>query len=489
MPISFNNIPSTVRVPFVTAEFDNSLANKGPAQLPYRGLIIGQKTSAGTAAANTVVKVTNENQAITAGGRGSMLHRMARAWFAKNKSTEVYLGVLADNGAGVAATKTITFTGPATATGTLNLYVGGDLVQVAVVSGDTATQVATKTAAAITAALDLSVTATSALGVVTTTARNPGAVGQDTDLRANYQLGESTPAGLTVAFANVVSGATNPLLTTLIANLGDTWYQVIANPYTDATSLTALEAELVSRFGPMRMIDGLAIASAVGSQSTLGSLGAGRNCPHSCIVGSAGRNPVTPPVEIAAEAAAAVAFYGAIDPARPFQTIGLVNAKAPAEADLFTFVERDLLLHSAIATTKVQSGQVQLERMITTYQTNAAGAADPSYLDANTMLTLLYLRFSFRNRMLQRYPRSKLADDGVRIAPGQAVITPKLGKAEAVAWFLEMEEAGYVEGVDQFKRDLVVERNASDRNRLDFLLPPNLINQLMVTAAQIQFVL
>jgi phage tail sheath gpL-like len=66
-------------------------------------------------------------------------------------------------------------------------------------------------------------------------------------------------------------------------------------------------------------------------------------------------------------------------------------------------------------------------------------------------------------------------------------MTPKLGKAEAIAWFVEMEQLGLVEGLDQFKRDLVVERNASNPNRLDFLLPPDLINQLLQTAAQIQF--
>ena len=35
--------------------------------------------------------------------------------------------------------------------------------------------------------------------------------------------------------------------------------------------------------------------------------------------------------------------------------------------------------------------------------------------------------------------------------------------------------------------DLVVERDQSDPNRLNFLLPPDLINQLMVTAASLQF--
>lgn len=488
MAISFNDVPTNLRIPFVAAEIDNSLAASGPAELAYRGLIIGQKTAAGTATANTIVRVTNVNQALTYGGRGSMLHRMAIGWFAANKSTDVYLGVLADNGAGVLATKTVTFTGPATAAGTVNLYVGGVLTQTAVASGDTATTVAAAVAATITANLDLPVTAAPVAGVVTTTARNKGTVGQDLDLRVNYVDGEATPAGLTVVIANGVSGITNPSLTSLIAAMGDIWYNIIAHPYTDATSLTAIETELHSRFGPMRMIDGLAITSAPGTISTLGTLGLTRNSQHSCIVSQPGENPVTPPSEFAAEVAATLAYYGAIDPARPFQTLQLTNAKLPAEADLFTDAERNLLLYDGIGTTKFSAGGiVRIERVVTTYQTNSAGAPDTSFLDSNTMLNLMYLRYSFRVRIPSRYPRHKLADDGTRIASGQAIITPKLMKAECVAWFHEMEELGLVEGFEQFKRDLVVERNLTNRNRIDIVLPPDLINQLMTTAVKIQF--
>jgi phage tail sheath gpL-like len=70
-------------------------------------------------------------------------------------------------------------------------------------------------------------------------------------------------------------------------------------------------------------------------------------------------------------------------------------------------------------------------------------------------------------------------------------MTPALGRAEAVAWFLDMATVSPVvfdpSTLAQFKEDLVVEINGSDPNRLDFLLPPDLINELVVTAAKIQF--
>ena len=72
---------------------------------------------------------------------------------------------------------------------------------------------------------------------------------------------------------------------------------------------------------------------------------------------------------------------------------------------------------------------------------------------------------------------------------GQKVITPAVGRTEAVAWFREQEAAGLVEGFDAFRDGLVVERNASDRQRLDFLLPTDTVNQLRVIGAQLSFLL
>jgi len=488
MSISFQSVPTNIRIPFVAVEFNSTKAQQGPALLPYRVLIIGQRRSTGTAVANTLAKVSSVDQVATLAGRGSMLHRQALAYFANNAFTETWIGVLDDQAAGVAATGTFTITGTATAAGTLSLYVGGVYVPVGVASGDAQNAIATNIAAAINALADLPVTASAATNVVTITHRHKGAVGNEVDLRVNYQDGQALPAGVTVAVVAMASGATNPVLTTLIAALGDTWFHIWAHPYTDATSLTAIETELNSRFGPMRQIDGVAITSAAGTQATLGTLGLGRNNSHSCIVAQPGKNPITPPSEFAAAVAGVVAYYSNIDPARPLQTLPVSWALPPAQLDHFTKTERNLNLYDGIGTTRVDSGgNVQLERVVTTYQTNAAGGADTAYLDLTTMLTLLYLRYAFRNQILTRYPRHKLADDGTRFGPGQAVITPKVGKAEAIAWFSQMEELGLVENLDQFKTDLVVSRNASDPNRLDFLLPPNLINQLVVGAASIMF--
>ena len=59
-------------------------------------------------------------------------------------------------------------------------------------------------------------------------------------------------------------------------------------------------------------------------------------------------------------------------------------------------------------------------------------------------------------------------------------MTPKVAKGECAGIFRNWETNGLVEGFTQFMDELIVERNAEDANRLDFMLPTDLVNQLRV---------
>ena len=109
--------------------------------------------------------------------------------------------------------------------------------------------------------------------------------------------------------------------------------------------------------------------------------------------------------------------------------------------------------------------------------------------DVTTMRTLSYLRYAVRTRIALRYPRHKLASDGTLFDPGQAVVTPSSIKAELISLFRQWESAGLVEGFDQFKDDLIVERSTTDANRVDMRMSPDLMNQFRVFAGQVQFLL
>lgn len=489
MSISFNGIPGNLRVPFVYVEFDASRAQQGPSTMPYRCLIVGQRLATGTVAELVPTRVTSAAQARTYFGRGSMLARMCELQLANNGVTECWAVALTDNAAGVQAAGSIAFGGPASAAGTIYAYVAGQRLTIGVTAGMTAAAMASALVAAVTAAPDLPVTAV-VDGVntakVNLTARHKGAAGNDIDLRVNYYDAEVLPGSVTASIIGMSGGATNPTVDPIWAALGDEQYHVITWPYTDAASLVSLEGELSSRFGPLRQIDGVAISSATGSHSGLATLGSGRNSPHVSIMHAHG--VPNPTWEVASAVAGVVSYYGNIDPARPFQTLGLTGILPPRKIDRFTLAENNLLLFDGISTFSVDAGGVvRLQRVITTYQVTANGADDISYLDLNTPLTLSYLRYDWRNLVLRRYPRHKLANDGTAYGAGQAIVTPKVMKAEAVAWFRMMEERGLVENIDQFKADLIIERNASDPNRLDMYMPPDLVNQLRVVAVQLGF--
>jgi phage tail sheath gpL-like len=284
MSIGFSQIPSNIRVPFLYAEFDSSKAQQGAAVKAYKALMFGQKTSGGSAAADVPVLVTSEAQAITLFGRGSMLHLMVRRFLKANKFTGLTVLPQADNGAGVAAQKTITVTGPATAAGTISLLIGGQKIEVAVSNGDAQNAIAAAIQAKLAASLDLPFTAAVSTNVVTLTAKNKGTLASGIDLRDSYYTGEALPAGVALAYASSVAGSGDPVLATSIANMTETQFDVIAMPYNDATSLAAIEAELLDRWGPVRQNDGLAFTCKDASHSSLITFGNGRNSKHvSCL--------------------------------------------------------------------------------------------------------------------------------------------------------------------------------------------------------------
>ena len=118
--------------------------------LPFRSILIGQKLAAGTEASEQLFQIFSKEDAEQKAGIGSMLAEMADYWFRNNNQTPIYCIALDDAGAATAATQTVTFTGPSTAGGSVNLYINNELYQVGVTSGDSASDVA----AAVDAFLD-----------------------------------------------------------------------------------------------------------------------------------------------------------------------------------------------------------------------------------------------------------------------------------------------------------------------------------------------
>lgn len=487
MAITFDRIPANLRVPGVYTEINNQAATNGAQMLEYRRLLIGTMLPAGEAVANVPVQCLSVAQAETLAGRGSVLAGMVAAAISSDQFTDLWLLPLADPSAGAAATATVTITGPATSSGTLNFYIAGRKVQVPVANAAAATAIATNLAAAINADGSLPVTAAAASEVVTLTARNKGETGNSLDARVNYYQ-EQNPPGTGYTITAFTGGSGNPDITNALSGLGGSWFQAWASAYSDTANLVALESEQNDRWGPLEETEGHVFVAIKDTVAGLGTIGNGRNSEHLTIVGATAE-PM-PAYEKAAETMSIWAFAVSNDPARPVQNLPYTWCLPAVDGARLTLTERNVLLYDGIATTYVTSGGVmQAERLITTYKQNAAGGTDPSYLDSETLATLLYLRHNLKDRIKQKYPRSKLADDGNRFGAGQDIVTPKSFKAELVAWASEMLTLGLVENIDTFKQLTIVERNLTDRNRLDGLVVPDLVNQLRIIALKTQFIL
>lgn len=176
------------------------------------------------------------------------------------------------------------------------------------------------------------------------------------------------------------------------------------------------------------------------------------------------------------------------DPARPLHTLPLVGMLPAISSQRFTKGEKNGLAFDGISVCKeTEDGTCQIETSFSMYQKNTHGLDDNAFLKLQTLATLAYVLRSLRYRIVQKFPRHKLANDGTRYGPGQAIVTPKVAKAVIVAHYRELEYIGLVENAEAFAQNLIVERNESDPNRLDVLYPPDLVNQLDIFAVLAQF--
>ncbi|GAB7525324.1 phage tail sheath subtilisin-like domain-containing protein [Paraburkholderia sp. 2C] len=493
MTISFPNIPSNLRVPLFYADIDPRNANTG--QQTQRALIIGQITSGGTGTPGVAQISQGAADAKAVGGAGSMLALMTAAYRNRDSFGEVWYLPLADDGAAVAAAGSLNFTAAATAAGTLSLYIAGQLLSMAVSPSQSAAQLATALAAAVTAAPDLPVTAAvdgTTTSKVNFTAKNKGAAGNDIDLRLNYQGaagGESLPTGLAATIVAMTGGTTNPVLTTALAGLGDKTFDFIALPYNDATSLNAIKAFLSTQTGRWswsQQLYGGAYGAFRGTLAACQTFGATRNDEHVSIMGF--NDSPTPNWIWAAIYAAAAAVSTRADPAQPMQTVTLDGVLAPPQQSRFALTDRNTLLFTGISTFDVaDDGTVSIENAITTYQLNSFGQPDDSYLEVETLNTLAFVLRQLKSVITTKYARVKLAANGTRLTAGNNVVTPNTIRADLIAQYQAMEEAGFVQGSSVFAQGLVVEQNAQNPNRVDVLYPAILIDQLRIFALLMQF--
>lgn len=494
MTVPFARVPNNLRTPLFHVEFDNSMANTATAI--QRTLLLGGMLNTGTAVPGIPERVSSPNTVGELTGKGGILHAMMTAYLQNDAAAEIWILPLTEGSDSMAVAKgSIQVSSAASDTGVLSLYIGGTRLQLTVVATDTAEVIATALASAINAKSELPVTASidgAAKDTVKLAAKNLGAIGNGIDIRLNYlgsSGGENTPLGLNLTITAMAGGAGAPDITGALANLQDRSFDFIINPYDDTTSLDAVKAFLSDNGGRWswdKQLYGHAFGATAGTYAQLGTKGETRNNQHESLMGMKKSPSPTYVWSAAVTGAAAVSLRN--DPGRPLQTLAVLGVLAPALEDRFELTERNNLLFNGISTFTVDDdGTVRIENLITTYQKNAYGDADDSYLQVETLFTLVLVVRFLRTQVTSRFARMKLAANGTRFMPGAAIVTPNIIRADMIAQYQTLEYQGYVQDSAGFAKGLIVEKNANNPNRVDILWTGTLINQLRIIALLNQF--
>lgn len=257
-----------------------STSEVGASEGVHYLLVCGTKGSAGAITVDTqVVEILSDADALYWAGANSegycMLLRALSVGGVKIKYCAPTL-----TSTPTAATGTITIAGTWTTTGELYYRIGGRVVgPLSISTTDTVTTIAAALAALINAQSYYRVTATSSSGVVTLTAGNAGARGNNIIVFQDMTL---APAGLTSTIAGgtaVTSGAvplstgsgTESVANVLTATFADEYF-TNAIAQRDSTNLGLWETQINTKLGPLEGRLENVVCGSPGTISAAGSL-------------------------------------------------------------------------------------------------------------------------------------------------------------------------------------------------------------------------
>ncbi|MDR1300963.1 MAG: phage tail sheath subtilisin-like domain-containing protein [Treponema sp.] len=482
--IPIRQIQANLLVPGQYQEVDNSLA--GTQEDIKKVLLIGYKTSAGSATEGVPVQVGTDTQAAALCGSGSDAALMAAAFLAINKVEQLWILPLAEPASGTKWSIAITITGTATEAGTIDLSINGTALSIGVSSGDSAASIAAALGAGINSETTLSVEAAATDAVVTISALVKGVLGNHNSVSISAQA-----AGVSVSTGTPTSGTGTVDISDALAALGEVRYHYLALAFDDTANSNKVAAELESRYGAMRQIGGrafIALSGALGSASTSGSLlsqAQGINNPHILLI-PRGNNPGLPCVWAAAWCAAACRIL-ADDPAANTYDTQVNGIIAEME---FAINDRQRLLEAGIATYRRDTaGTVLIERLVTSYTENSDGARDTSYLDVQVVETVDAVRTYINREARKRFKTWKLSSTGENFGSSAKVMSTGVFRSFLAELYSEVfiKEKQWCQDFEQYLKSIRVEVKAGSKTRLEYSHEPMLIGQFYIGTGLLQF--
>lgn len=470
MPISFNNIPNDVLAPFFGIEFKSS-GNNYPA--PAFALLVGQKLSTGSAA-NRSVTIVGDKQEDALFGRGSMLAGMVKA-FKKNYPTATpYVYALDDPAGGAKATATIAVaTATATASETLRFEIGAREVVVNVLSGQSDSTIKTAIINAINADLDSPFEAVSATtSTLTVRFKHLGIIGNGIKIK---KLNTTT---LTYTIANLAGGTGAIVLTGREADIPENiLFNFLGFPYFDSTNLDFYKSLLSSVNGHWAYLEdqyGIAVTIAQDSLANLTSTTL-KNDEHTVVLAYPANGTNTPLYEVLAGAVAQL-HLKLSSPPTISNALTNVNIEGVKSDATFVFSDRNALYAYGYSPVKLnRNGEVEFDRVITTYLTDNNNVADTTYKDVQTIAQLQYASRYYRNRLQAQFSQTFITNE-----------TIALMRSEISNILRELETLNVFENVEEAIKNMIIERNATNSRRIDVKFTPEHVMPLLQTATQFE---
>ena len=480
--ISFSFIPNNLRRPQIATEYNSDQAVNTLPTLGNKMLILGQRTSSGIANDSTSQQIFSSADANLYAGNGSVMALTAKAALNANPNLSLSIVTVSDAVASADATGSFAFDGDSTTAGNIDLWVGNVNFNVAVTALDSSSTIATNVQTAIAAKEHLlPITSSVAAGTVTVVARNKGTLGNNIPL-STKQNGMST-AGVTITTTQPTGGSGDPDITDALLGVFPGDFNIIVSTLNDSTNLGLLKTHINSVSGPTEgrpcigvfgntvndtgTIQALCGTTLNSERLTCGFLPYVKTTEHGHSLD----------YEVAGAYAAVIASES--DPARPLNTLPLIGIAPSSIEYRMTKTQQESLLINGVTPLVPGVGElVRIVRAISTYTTNDADIDDIAYLDITTIRTLDYVRDAVETRQGLRFPRSKLSTR-----------TPNQVRAQVIDVLLQLESLEIVERVQQNLAGVICERDSQDPNRLNCLIPCDIVNGLMILANRIDLYL
>lgn len=347
-------------------------------------------------------------------GLGSMIHRLALGIAAAGSGVfpvTVWVIPQAEAGGAAAATSsTFAITGPATAAGTLSVYVAVlgsyGVYKVTVNNGDANTTIATNLAAAINADPNTPVVATvtgTPAATVTLTAKSKGPWGNSIPVAVNVRAGDALPAGVGVTVTALSGGSGVPVIANALNALGTgsnantlpggQWMTELVHGYLGSGSLMATTAQDQTTITAISTYNGLAnqspptgcydhivgkpfrclngdVTNSTSVPSALLTFATTNEYDRTdgiiCVGGSR-----THPCEMAAVASGVIEGATAANASTPYDGLVLPGVDPGPSGQWQTdYTNRDTAVKGGITPTLIQGGAVLLQNVVTFYAVN-----------------------------------------------------------------------------------------------------------------------